>query len=65
MKAQVLLPKVFNFPLLIIQKIKLKLAISRSSIWFKKRNRSSLKNNYLEPKNIKIKDIKRNRLLNK
>ena len=59
MKAQVLLPKVFNFPLHIIKKQRKKLTdLVEVPFGSKQEIGVVWKSNYFEPKNIKIKDIK-------
>ncbi len=61
MKAQVLLPKVFNFPFTYNSKNKTKIGdLVEVPFGSKKELGVVWKNIYLEPKNIKIKDIKRN-----
>ena len=58
MKAQVLLPKVFNFPFTYNSKIKGKIGnLVEVPFGSKKEIGVIWKNNYEEPKNIKIKDI--------
>ena len=58
MKAQVLLPKVFNFPFTYNSKIKGKIGnLVEVPFGSKKEIGVIWKNNYAEPKNIKIKDI--------
>ena len=58
MKAQVLLPKVFNFPFTYNSKIKVKIGdLVEVPFGSKKEIGVIWKNNYFEPKNIKIKDI--------
>ncbi len=60
MKAQVLLPKVFNFPFTYNSKIKIKIGdIVEVPFGSKKEIGVIWKNNYNEPKNIKIKEISR------
>ena len=58
MKAQVLLPKVFNFPFTYNSKIKCKIG-NLVEVPFGSRKEVGViwKNNYVIPKNIKIKDI--------
>ncbi len=58
MKAQVLLPKIFNFPFTYNSKTKNKIG-NLVEVPFGSRNEVGViwKNNYSEPKNIKIKDI--------
>ena len=61
MKAQVLLPKVFNFPFTYNSKNKTKIGdLVEVPFGSKKEIGVVWKNNYLEPKNLKIKDIKKN-----
>ena len=61
MKAQVLLPKVFNFPLTYNVELKCKIGdIVEVPFGQKKEIGVVWKNNYSEPKNIKIKNIQRN-----
>ncbi len=58
MKAQVLLPKVFNFPFTYNSKNKVKIGnLVEVPFGSKKEIGVIWKNNYFEPKNIKIKDI--------
>ena len=58
MKAQVLLPKVFNFPFTYNSKIKVQIGnLVEVPFGSKKEIGVIWKNNYFEPKNIKIKDI--------
>ena len=58
MKAQVLLPKVFNFPFTYNSKTRSKIGnLVEVPFGSKKEIGVVWKNNYLEPKNIKIKDI--------
>ena len=58
MKAQVLLPKIFNFPFTYNLKKKCKIGdIVKVPFGSKKEIGVIWKNNYEEPKNIKIKDI--------
>ena len=58
MKAQVLLPKIFNFPFTYNSKIKIKIGdIVEVPFGSKKEIGVIWKNNYSEPKNIKIKYI--------
>ncbi len=58
MKAQVLLPKIFNFPFTYNSKIKGKIGnLVEVPFGSKKEIGVIWKNNYAEPKNIKIKDI--------
>ena len=58
MKAQVLLPKVFNFPFTYNSSIKGKIGnLVEVPFGSKKEIGVIWKNNYPEPKNIKIKDI--------
>ncbi len=58
MKAQVLLPKVFNFPFTYNSRFKNKIGNIVEVPFGSKREIGVVwKNNYLEPKNIKIKDI--------
>ena len=61
MKAQVLLPKVFNFPFTYNSKIKCKIG-NLVEVPFGSRKEIGViwKNNYIIPKNIKIKDISNN-----
>ena len=58
MKAQVLLPKVFNFPFTYNSKNENKIG-NLVEVPFGSKNEIGViwKNNFLEPKNIKIKDI--------
>ncbi len=60
MKAQVLLPKIFNFPFTYNSKIQIKIG-DLVEVPFGTKNEIGVvwKNNYSEPKDIKIKDIKR------
>ena len=60
MKAQVLLPKVFNFPFTYNSKTQNKIG-NLVEVPFGSRNEIGViwKNNYSEPKNIKIKDIRK------
>ena len=60
MKAQVLLPKVFNFPFTYKSKTEEKIG-DLVEVPFGKKNEIGVvwKSNYSEPKDIKIKDIKR------
>ncbi len=61
MKAQVLLPKVFNFPFTYNSKTKGKIGnLVEVPFGSKKEIGVIWKNNYFEPKNIKIKDISKN-----
>ena len=61
MKAQVLLPKVFNFPFTYNTKIKGKIGtLVEVPFGSKKEIGVIWKNNYFEPKNIKLKDISKN-----
>ncbi len=61
MKAQVLLPKVFNFPFTYNVELKCKIGdIVEVPFGQKKEIGVVWKNNYSEPKNIKIKNIQRN-----
>ena len=58
MKAQVLLPKVFNFPFTYNSKIKINIGdIVEVPFGSKKEIGVIWKNNYQEPKNIKLKEI--------
>ena len=58
MKAQVLLPKVFSFPFTYNSKIKSKIGnLVEVPFGSKKEIGVVWKNNYSEPKNIKIRDI--------
>ena len=58
MKAQVLLPKIFNFPFTYKSKIEGKIGnLVEVPFGSKKEIGVIWKNNYAEPKNIKIKDI--------
>ena len=61
MKAQVLLPKVFNFPFTYNSKYEGKIG-DLVEVPFGTKNEIGViwKNKYTEPKDIKIKDIKRN-----
>ncbi len=61
MKAQVLLPKVFNFPFTYNSKTKGKIG-NLVEVPFGSRKEIGViwKNKYFEPKNIKIKDISKN-----
>ena len=60
MKAQVLLPKVFNFPFTYNSKNETKIGdLVEVPFGSKKEIGVIWKNNYSEPKNIKIKDIKK------
>ena len=58
MKAQVLLPKVFNFPFTYNSKIQSKIG-NLVEVPFGSKNEIGViwKNNYTEPQNINIKDI--------
>ena len=60
MKAQVLLPKIFNFPFTYNSKTSTKIG-SLVEVPFGKRKEIGViwKNNFKEPKNIKIKDIEK------
>ena len=61
MKAQVLLPKIFNFPFTYNSNKENKIGnLVEVPFGSKKEIGVIWKNNYLEPKNIKIKDIKKN-----
>ena len=60
MKAQVLLPKVFNFPFTYNSRTESKIGDLVEVPFGKKREIGVIwKNHYLEPKNIKIKDIEK------
>ena len=60
MKAQVLLPKIFNFPFTYNSNIQSKIGnLVEVPFGSKKEIGVIWKNNYLEPNNIQIKDIKK------
>ena len=66
MKAQVLLPKVFNFPFTYNSISEYQIGdLVEVPFGSKKEIGVIWKNNYSVPKDIKIKDIKKNRLLNR